>query len=170
MRKFKLVGAAALMSLASLSFASSETFTATVNAISDSSIAQTTALHFGAMQPTTGSICNMDSTGIFTGACDASNGNIALGVVTVSGLIANTPLNVTVSGSSGSNVTFEPTVDIQNAAAAHNAINDGTLTSVTTNGTGDDLTINVYGAMTVDTALTPGQAYTADYLVDVNFQ
>lgn len=170
MRKFKLTAATALMTIASLSFASSETFQATVNAISDSSIAQTTALHFGAMQPTAGSVCNMDSSGVITGDCDASNGNIALGVVTVSGLIANTPLNVTVSGSSGTNVTFASTVDILNAASAHNAVVDGTLTAVTTNGSGDDLNINVYGAMTVDSSLTPGNAYTADYVVDVNFQ
>lgn len=170
MRNFKLLSAVALMSAATFSLASTETFQATVNAISDSSIAQTTALHFGAMQPTAGSVCSMDASGVITGACDASNGNIALGIVTVSGLIANTPLNVTVTGASGTNVTFAPTVDIQNAAGAHNAVADGALTAVTTNGTGDDLTINVYGAMTVDTALTPGASYTADYLIDVNFQ
>lgn len=170
MRNLKVVSAVALMTLAGASFAANDTFQATVNAISDSSIAQTTALHFGAMQPTASSICTMDSSGVVTGACDASNGNIALGVVTVSGLIANTALNVTVSGSSGANVTFASTVDIENAAAAHDAVTDGTLTAVTTNGTGDDLTINVYGNMTVDTALSPGTAYTADYVVDVSFQ
>ena len=170
MKNFKILSVVALVSVASLSLASSETFQASVNAISDSSIAQTTALHFGAMQPTAGSVCSMDAAGVITGACDASNGNIALGIVTVSGLIANTPLNVTVSGSSGTNVTFSSLIDIQNAAAAHSAVSDGTISAVTTNGTGDNLTINVYGSMTVDTALIPGTSYTADYVVDVNFQ
>jgi hypothetical protein len=170
MKNFKLLSAVALVSVSTLSFAASESFQASVNAISDSSIAQTTALHFGAMQPTLGSVCSMDASGVITGACDASNGNIALGVVTVSGLISNTPLNVTVTGGSGSNVTFASTVDILNAAGIHNAVTNGTLSAVTTNGTGDNLTINVYGSLTVDTALIPGTAYTADYVVDVNFQ
>lgn len=170
MKHIKLVTAVALMSVANLSFAAGETFQATVNAISDSSIAQTTALHFGAMQPTAGSVCSMDGSGVITGACDASNGNIALGIVTVSGLTPNTPLNVTVSGTSGANVTFSSLVDIQNATGTHDSIADATVSSITTNGTADDLAINVYGSMTVDTELTPGISYSADYTIDVVFQ
>jgi hypothetical protein len=170
MKNFKILSIAALVSVSTFSFAASETFQATVNAVADATIANTTPLHFGAMQTATGSVCTMDNAGAVTGACDASNANIALGVVTVSGLLANTALDVTVNGSSGSNVTFVSTVDIQNAAGTHNAVSDNTTTAVTTNGSGDDLAINVYGTMTVDSDLTAGQAYTADYVVDVTFQ
>jgi hypothetical protein len=152
MQKFKILSLAALVSVSTFSFAASETF------------------HFGALQTASGSACSMDNAGAVTGACDASNANIALGVVTVSGLLANSAVNVTVNGSSGSNVTFVSTVDIQNATGTHNAIADNTATAVTTNGSGDDLSINVYGTMTVDTDLTPGTEYTADYVVDVTFQ
>lgn len=166
----KILAAALLTMTAGSVFAASETFQATVNAISDSSIANTTGLHFGAMQPTVGSVCTMDDAGAITGACDASNGNIAIGLVTVSGLTANTPLNVTVTGGSGTNVTFASVVDINNATGTHDAVTDATVTAITTNGTADDLTIDVYGSMTVDTVLTPGTTYTADYVVDVSFQ
>ena len=161
----------ALCSLISGSaLAASETFQATVNAISDASIAQTTALHFGAMQPTVGSVCTMDDAGAVTGNCDVSNGNIAIGLITVSGLTANTPMNVNVTGSAGTNVTFVATFDVNNATGTHDGVADNTVTAITTNGTADDLLIDVYGQMTVDTALTPGSSYTADYTVDVTFQ
>ena len=35
---------------------------------------------------------------------------------------------------------------------------------------GDTLSIDVYGDMTVDSALSPGDSYTANYIVDVTFQ
>lgn len=168
--KKKLLALALLSTTSGSVLAASETFQATVNAISDASIAQTTALHFGAMQPTLGSVCSMDTAGVITGACDPTNGNIAIGLITVSGLTANTPLNVNVTGAAGANVTFLSTFDVNNAAAAHEGVADGTLTAITTNGTGDDLTIDVYGQMTVTAALTPGSAYTADYTVEVTFQ
>lgn len=166
----KILALATLISVSTFTFAASETFQATVESVADATITESTALHFGAIQPQVGSVCSMDDAGAITGACDASNANIALGIVTVSGLLANSEVNVTVSGSSGSNVTFAPTIDINNAAAAHDAIADSVLTAVTTNSSGDDLAINVYGSMTVDTALTPATSYTAAYTVDVTFQ
>lgn len=168
--KKRIISLALLSTISATTFAASSTFQATVNAISDAAIAQTTALHFGAMQPTLGAVCTMDDAGAVTGNCDAANANIAIGLITVSGLIANVPLNVTVTGASGTNVTFASIYDINNATAAHDAIADGTQTAVTTNGSGDNLTIDVYGSMTVDTALTPGDSYTAAYTVDVTFQ
>jgi len=166
----KLLAIAALMSVSTITFAASETFQATVTAVADATITETTPLHFGAIQPQAGSVCTMNNAGAVSGACDASNANIDLGVVTVSGLLANSAVNVTVSGSSGSNVTFVPTVDIANAAAAHNAIANTVLTAVSTNSNGDDLAINVYGSMTVDADLIAGDTYTAGYTVDVTFQ
>jgi len=166
----KLLAIAALMSVSTVTLATTETFQATVLAVADATITETTPLHFGAIQPQVGSVCTMNNAGAVSGACDASNVNIALGVISVSGLLANTPVNVTVSGASGSNVTFVPTVDIANAASAHNAVANAAVTPVTTNSNGDDLAINVYGAMTVDTALSPATSYTAGYTVDVTFQ
>ncbi len=168
--KKSIISIALLSAMSTSVFAASEIFSASVNAVEDASIAESAPLHFGAIQTAATSVCTMDSTGAVSGACDASDINIAIGEVTVSGVLANVPLNVTVTGGAGTNVTFAATYDINNAAATHDGITDGTLTAVTSNGVGDDLTIDVYGSMTVDTALTPGDTYTADYTVDVTFQ
>jgi hypothetical protein len=171
--KKRLIALALLSAASTSSNAADATFTATVNAISDAGIAQTTALHFGAMQPTVGAACTMADTGVVTGDCDAANANIAIGLITVSGLTANVPLNISVQGIAGTNVTFVPEYDINGAAAAsdNNAENSpSTPVAITTNATGDNLLLDIYGVMTVTTALTPGQAYTSDYTVDVSFQ
>jgi len=165
-----------LIALALLSAASGSTlgatgnYNATVNAISDASITPTTDLHFGAMQPQVGAACVMAAAGTVSGDCDSSNANISIGLITVSNLVANTPMNVTVTGSGGANVAFAAQYDINNAAGTHDGVADGVQTAITTNGTADDITIDVYGTMTVTTALTPGSTYTAEYVVDVSFQ
>ena len=168
--KKRLISLALLSTISASTIAADATFTATVNAISDAAIAQTTALHFGAMQPSVGAACNMSDAGVVTGDCDAANANIAIGLITVSGLTANVPLNVTVTGVPGTNVTFAPTFDINGAAAASDANPENSPIAITTNSTGDNLLLDVYGVMTVTTALTPGDSYTSDYVVDVSFQ
>lgn len=168
--KKSIISIALLSTISASALAASQTFQANVDALADASIAQTTPLHFGAMQPTATSECVMDNAGAVTGDCDASHASIAIGLITVSGLAANVPLNVNVTGGSGTNVSFEATFDVNNATGTHNGITDGTATAVTSNASADDLTIDVYGSMTVDNALTPGDSYTADYIVDVTFQ
>jgi hypothetical protein len=168
--KKRLIALALLSAASGSSIAATATYTASVNAISDASITNTTPLHFGAMQPQVGAACTMADDGSVGGDCDAADANIAIGLVTVSSLSANTPMNITVTGSGGANVDFDAEYDINNAASPHINIADSTTTSITTNATADDITIDVYGVMTVTTALTPGSTYTADYVVDVTFQ
>ncbi|MEW9799054.1 hypothetical protein [Alteromonas sp. CYL-A6] len=168
--KKSILSLALITSFSGSVLAASQTFQASVNAMQDATIAETSALHFGAIQPTALSVCTMDNAGAVSGDCDASDAAINIGLITVSGVAANVPLNVTVTGGSSTELTFAATYDINNATATHDGITDGTLTAVTTNGLGDDLTIDVYGAMTVDSTLTAGSAYTVDYTVDVAFQ
>jgi len=168
--KKRLASLALLSMLSASTIAANSTFQATVNAISDAAIAQTTALNFGAMQPTFGATCTMDNTGAVTGSCDATNANIAIGLITVSGLTANVPLNVTVQGQPGTNVAFTSEFDVNGAVGVHDNNLDNTTVAVTTNSTGDNLTLDVYGQMEVTTALVPGDTYTANYIVDVSFQ
>lgn len=168
--KKRLIALALLSAASGSSIAASANYNATVNAISDANITNTTDLHFGAMQPQVGAACVMANDGSVSGDCDASNASISIGLITVSDLSANTPMNITVSGSGGTNVEFAANYDINNAVGTHDAIPDNTPTAITTNGTADDITIDVYGTMTVTTALTPGSTYVAEYTVDVSFQ
>jgi hypothetical protein len=149
--------------------AATATYQATVDAYAEPILTETTALHFGAMKPTAGSVCTMDNAGAVTGDCNAAHVSIALGVITVSGVDPDTGFDVTVTGSPGASTTFVSTVDITGGTAPATAVADTTLTAITTDGVGADLVINVYGSMTVDTLLTSGATFTAGYAVDVVF-
>ncbi|NMH60814.1 hypothetical protein [Alteromonas ponticola] len=159
---------AAISSLSGSVYAASQVFQASVDAMQDATITETTPLHFGSINPTATSVCTMTNTGTVSGDCDASAGSIAAGLITITGISENVPLNVSVSGGTSTELSFVSTYDINNASASHESIADSTVTAVTT--TAIDLTIDVYGAVTVGSTLTAGTSYTVPYTVDVTFQ
>ena len=168
MNKKILVSAVLALSSTTL-FASNQTFQASINGWSEPTFAETNALHFGKIRLASGSTCTMDNAGAVTGDCDASDANIQLGGITVSGLAPNSAMNITVSGSSSANLTFAPATTATDGTSTETTAN-GVATAFTTDGSASDITINVYGQMSVDTALTAGADYSVDYTVDVSFQ
>ena len=166
----KILAASALLAISSTSLlASNQTFQASVNGWSEPTFAENSALHCGKIRLATGSTCTMDNAGAITGDCDASDANIQLGALTVSGLAPNSAMNITVSGSSSSNLTFAPVTTATDSTTTVTTA-DGVASAFTTDASATDIGINVYGAMNVDTALTAGASYTVDYTVDVSFQ
>lgn len=152
-------------------FAVDGTYQATVTALNEPTLTNTSPLHFGAIAPTVGSSCTMDTAGAVTGDCNVTDANIAIGAVTLTDLIAGTDLTVTVTGSSGTNVTFAPVWDINAAGAGDaDALADGAATAISVDGSASTITLDIYGDISVDTALTGGTDYTADYTVNVVFQ
>lgn len=95
----KRIIAASLLTLTSASvMAASETYQATVTALTEPTITEVAALNFGSIVPTVTSTCNMDNAGTVTGECDASDANILIGEISLTDLVANTALTVTVTG------------------------------------------------------------------------
>lgn len=159
-----------LIALSSTSLlASNQTFQATVTGWSEPTFAETQALHFGKIRLANGSSCTMSSAGAVTGDCDASDANIKLGKITVSGLAPTSAMNITVTGAAGTNVTFTSSSSATDGTTTV-AVPDNTVTAFTTDGSGTDIVIDVFGTMAVTSALTANTAYTADYTVDVSFQ
>ena len=159
-----------LLALTSASvLASSESYKAGVNGWNEPTFAETTPLHFGKIRLAATSSCAMDNAGAVTGDCDAADAAIALGVVTVSGLAATSAMDITVTGSSSANLTFAAT-STANDGTTNVVTADGVASAFTTDASATDIVINVYGSMTVDTALSAGVAYEVDYTVDVSFQ
>ncbi|MEW6994982.1 hypothetical protein AADZ84_12015 [Colwelliaceae bacterium MEBiC 14330] len=169
MTKKILLGAALLAATTSTAFAATETFQATITGFSEPSISESSPLNFGQIALFASASCVMDSAGVVTGDCDAADSNIQIGEITITGLAPSSAMNITVSGSSGSNVSF---VSSSSATDGTTTVNfgDSTATGFTTDSSATDIALNVFGTMTVDSALTSGQAYTADYTVEVVFQ
>jgi hypothetical protein len=146
-------------------------YQATVVALSEPTLTNSAALHFGSIAPTVGSSCDMDNAGAVTGDCDLADANILIGEVTLTDLIASTDLTINVTGSAGANITFTPIWDINSAGTGNaDGIAAATPTNVSVDGVPTTITLDIYGGIAVDTALTGGDTYTADYTVNVVFQ
>ncbi len=146
-------------------------YQATVVALNEPTLTNTTALHFGSIAPTIGSSCSMDNAGAVTGDCDLGDANISIGLVTLTDLIASSDLTVNVTGSSSAELTFAPSWDINGAGTGDSdGIAAATATNISVDGVPSPITLDVYGDLTVDAALTGGDTYTVDYTVNVVFQ
>jgi len=146
-------------------------YQATIDALNEPTLTNTAALHFGAIAPTVGSSCDMDTAGAVTGDCDLTHASILIGEVSLTDLVASTDLTVNVTGSSSANLTFVPIWDINSAGVGDaDGIADGVATNISVDGVPTTITLDVYGGMTVDVALTGGNTYTVDYTVNVVFQ
>jgi hypothetical protein len=162
-----LLSAAILAATSTTIFAASETFQATVTAFQEPTIVQSTQLNFGKINPAVGSVCTMDNAGSLTGAC-VEDGN-ALGDILISNLSPSSVMSITVTGSDDGTLAFVPTATATGGAAPVN-LADGVQGNFTTTAGSADVTLSVYGALTVGSTLTSGVPATADYTVDVTFQ
>jgi hypothetical protein len=169
MKRSLLLSSILIAATSTTALATTNTFQATIIGFSEPTIEQTTPLHFGKVALDLGSECIMDNTGVVSGDCDAADANISIGAITVSGLAPNSAMNITVSGSVGSNVTFLSS-SIANDGTSNVPLTNAAITGYTTSNDGDDIEIAVFGTMTVNTALSSGIDYTADYTVEVDFQ
>jgi len=156
------------ISLSGTAAAASNSFRASVIAHDEASINETSALHFGTILNTPGAACSLDSTGTATGACASSDANIAVGVVNISGLLANQPYQIDVVGSDNGVLRFSPAMTVDSIEVLDDD-SDQIISTTTTQTTGDT-DILVYGNLEVLTALSVGSTYQANYTVSVNFQ
>ena len=159
-----LLSAAILAATSSTIFAASETFQAEVTAFSEPTITNPTPVNFGKINPAAGSICTMDNAGALTGDC-IEDGNTA-GVVTIAGLSANTVMNFTITGdATDTALSYVPSADIAGVT-----FTNGTSSTFTTDGSGSDVTADLYGTLTVGASdLASGTPVTTGYTVDVTF-
>ena len=168
--KNKIIAASALLALSSTAvLAADQTLQANINGFAEPTITENDALHFGQIRLAVGSICTMDNAGAVTGDCDASDANIQIGDISLTGLAPSSAMNITVTGGTGTNLTFEP-VATATDGSSNVTTTDGLPSAFTTDASGTDISLTVYGEMEVDTALTASTAYTVDYVVDISFQ
>jgi hypothetical protein len=167
----KIIALALASSFSASVLAVDGVYQANVEALNEPTLTNSAILHFGSIAPTAGSSCDMDTAGAVTGDCDLADAAILIGEVTLTDLIASTDLTVNVTGSTGSNITFTPIWDINSAGAGDaDGIAAATATNISVDASATTITLDIYGGIAVDTTLTGGTAYTADYTVNVVFQ
>ncbi|MCB4435378.1 hypothetical protein LHL20_03870 [Alteromonas sp. McT4-15] len=148
--------------------AASTVFQAAVTAFDEPSISEASPLHFGSILNTSGSTCSLDNSGTVSGACVSANANISVGLIDISGLLANQEYQIEVVGSDNGILRFQPAITVDSIVSTDS---DGDQSvSVTTIQPTDTMTISVHGNLEVLSELQSSDTYQASYTVNVNFQ
>lgn len=157
-----------LITFSSVTFAASKPFQASVVAFDEPAINESSPLHFGTILTNAGASCSLDSSGNTSGACASVDANIAVGVISISGLVANQPYQIEVVGSDNGIIRFIPAISVNSIETFDDDSNQ--TVSTTTTSTAGDTDIVVFGSLEVVSQLTAGATYDANYTVNVNFQ
>ena len=167
----KIITLALASAISASALAVDGVYQATVEGLAEPTLTNTGPLNFGKIGLVVGSSCDMDTLGAVTGDCSLDDAAIAIGEVTLSAVTASTDLGITVTGSIGTNVTFVPIYDVNGAGLGDvDGVADGITTAVSVDGLATAITLDIYGAISVNTELTSATSYTADYTVNVVFQ
>jgi len=148
--------------------AASSVFQASVTAFGEPVISESSALHFGSILNQTGSNCALDNTGAVSGACMSAHESISVGVIGISGLVANQEYHIEVVGSDNGVLRYQPEIMID--SILRNNVDVNQRISVTTIQNSDALTISIFGNLEVLSNLQADGVYKATYTVNVNFQ
>ncbi|WP_394221895.1 DUF4402 domain-containing protein [Alteromonas gracilis] len=143
-------------------------FQASVTAFDEPIISESSALHFGSIFNQTGSSCALDNTGVVSGACMSGHENISVGVIGISGLVANQEYQIEVVGSDNGVLRYQPEIMVDSVLRSNVDVNQ--RISVTTIQNSDALTISIFGNLEVLSNLQADGVYQAAYTVNVNFQ
>jgi hypothetical protein len=73
-----------------------------------------------------------------------------------------------ISGTDNGQLAFVASAGISGGNAGQMTATDGQAVTITTQANGADITIDIYGQMTLKTNVTSNQSHTVDYNVQVN--
>ena len=133
-------------------------------------LVEVSPVHFGSVSGQLGLSCSMSQFGVISGDCDATDGEISMGQIIVTNLPRNGTIEVILTGSSNTSLSYSPVAELVGAKSGTAFIYDSQPVYVTSKGNGADFTINVFGNITVQSNLNLRQPYTVDYTLQVNQQ
>jgi hypothetical protein len=136
-----------------------------VNAIT---ITEIEPIHFGSVSAQRDVVCVMSQFGVISGACDATDSDIVLGELLVTNLPRNGTVEVVLTGSTNTSLSYVPVAELKGAKGGAVLLYNNQPVSIDTTGNGSDLTITIYGSLTVQGELSLSGAYTTDYTLQVN--
>lgn len=133
-------------------------------------LSETTVLNFGSVPPYANSMCTMDDSANVSGDCIISDINITVGLITVSGLVGNTQVEVIVTGTDNASLEFIASATVTGGKGGTIILSDGQPSIIDVKGNGADLEVEIFGQLMMQTDLTTNQSHTVNYTVEVNEQ
>jgi len=150
------------------------TFTALFTLIASSlstqaiTIIETTPVHFGSIFGQLGFQCAMSQFGEVGGDCDATDANISRGTIIVTDLPRKGTVEVVITSSPNASLDYAPTAEVSGAKGGTVLLTPNQPVLLEVKGNGADLTINVFGTLSINDDLRTSQPYTVDYTIQVN--
>lgn len=133
-------------------------------------LVEVSPVHFGSVSGQLGLSCSMSQFGVISGDCDATDSEISIGQIVVTNLPRNGNIEVILTGSSNTSLSYAPVAELIGSKSGTTFIYDNQPVYVRSKGNGADFTINVFGNITVQSNLNLRQPYTVDYTLQVNQQ
>ena len=165
--------ASMILSIPINSLAVTSTGQARVTTFADATITHVSDAVFGLIPLSAGSSCSMDNAGAVTGDC-LDDGSLSIGEFTISGLVPTAAVRFTITGgdSAGAELTFTSAASITDATTTITLADSiqSTAGSFTTTAVPDNITVEVYGDLVVNSLLTANTAYAVDYTLDVIYE
>lgn len=150
--------------------AQTKTFVATVTPISVAQFEQLSQLSFGNIANQAGAVCNIDESGGLSGSCIAEEDAAGVGRIQVSGLAANQTMNILIEGSSDGGLSLIPTATLQGTSSQTSPIVNGQQRSFTTSSDGQNITMTVFGEISLLTTLPENESRDIEFSVTINIE
>lgn len=131
-------------------------------------LSETQALNFGSIPAQAGSSCTIDQSSNISGECITTDVNTTIGQITVSDLVADSQVEVIITGSNNGSLAFLATGVVAGGKTGTKTLSDGQPITVDVQSNGADLTIDVFGLLTIQTDVATSQSHAINYLVQVN--
>ncbi|MEW9799057.1 hypothetical protein [Alteromonas sp. CYL-A6] len=150
--------------------AGSQVFQAQVKAYDEPGLTEQTSLNFGTLTALDSASCSLSENNTLSGQCDNANGDAGVAAISLSGLVANQPYQVTVTSISNDNIAFSPSIGQMIDDVMVVSAGDGEAMLVSVSEAEADAALRVYGDLSVLQPLEAGQTYHFSYTIEVNFQ
>lgn len=146
------------------------TFSATVTPISTSQFEQISQLNFGNIVNQSGAVCHIDESGNLTGTCVSDTNAASVGQIQVYGLSANQTMNIVIQGSSDGVLSLTPSATLQGTASPVTPISNGQQRAFVTDSDGQNITLTVFGELSLLTNVPAGESRNIEYSVTINIE
>ncbi|BFT29427.1 hypothetical protein D210916BOD24_06030 [Alteromonas sp. D210916BOD_24] len=145
-------------------------FVFVVSPVSAITLIEVSPVHFGSVSGQLGLSCAMSQYGVISGACDASDGEISVGQITVTDLPRKGTVEVILKGSTNSALTFTPLAELTGAKGGTIYLYENQPVSAEVKGNGAEFSLTVYGSFSLVSDITLSGPYTVDYSIEINPQ
>lgn len=110
----------------------------------------------------------MSQFGVISGACEANDGEISVGQISVTNLPRKGTVEVILRGSTNTAFTYSPLAELTGAKGGTIYLYEGQPVNAEVKGNGAEFSVKVYGSFSLVTDIRLSGPYSVDYSIEIN--